>query len=1433
MPITRIYNGSNRTILNFRDSELRRRGLPVFVSNSNISYTCSDARISRALRLQHVNGNHEISIDWSLYSMTSPEVTFDIFVAYSGNTRISERVQLIYPLLEVGFRTELSLTSGTWGVQPNCILSIRPNINQRDAWRYKDKKVKLSFSSYASNYFFPVDKHLDREFMAKEGIEVPLQFIFDKKPLTAKLNTCVSFRLNDDIKSLQFSFEPNSPNANSYTVELERLKQEFKYGSNTTEIFKVQARKNSDFVSPVTIQSVDCSITNSPFIHKYHKGEHFICIDSSKLHWPEMDTTYNVSIVLSNSLKYTREIHITPHDNLSGLNYVQILPGNQPHVQIFPNNRFEMYIGGREERCLHIENTSAAPITVQKINSSDNSYRFDGRPFTIQSGKSRDIIFFVIGDEIGNKNIDYRIRTKETEVAIVSLKAKVLPLDDAPVTAVYETLDNYQLIYEPNFSENAVCGKILVSYSYTKGCSSPFTKDDFKIDDENFDIRSTSRKDDCNFEYVIGVKKGAFAEEKKLPEPKEFNGELCYPLSWLYHDKKGVVMIPFKKPVYYAISNIDVENVTFPSPGDSHRVKVCDIELSTPEKFCSIIDDEQILSINAPFSFEINNTEKSILEVTGTTNAIIYLNVDKLDGINANTLNIDSPIELNIELTRKSKRKGERVTSKNIQLIPIDEKEKRRVYFVSSDNKQIELVKNITFNTEIQIFEQSDDVLALTLGVVHVANLSKIPSGNHAVRRKINNISATVGGKNILHIDSAVYVGQSIEVYNGDSDFEIPITIDYQLWKQYSTNESVLVYFELEKDNGTLIKYNICIDIIHEYVDDVYALDLGTTGIVVAKERDGVLSLVTLEDDKHNPIEKDKEIISSHTMIIAEETKNSCIKLAPSGEEYYGQTEKIRYRLVPSKFIIGQSKIPYLEDFYNNDDLNKTIETFDLKDNDGELLTLDLSILNNNLLNEQTISSLIASLYEGIFNRFGKDVKNIKKLIITYPNTYTIENLDGIKQILQNKLGLVMNGQVSFVPESDAVVAYYFNQKIRKDKGFFDTNDNPRKETNVIIYDMGAGTLDLSLVSFKQSENGNITASIINKIGIPLAGNYLDYLIFRALKDSGNVEYEEVDRPTDKNLINKHSTIHKLTEEIKRNYVNSDVDFSEYEPDWYAKYQNVLDEKILESSYSKLFSENLKDFVTICGETVLKLLIPDTFTIHTIVFSGRGSKFSSLRESSLRYLKSRYGENEIVVDELKPFSKKNTSDHLKTCVAVGALKYQGFFLNNEKYNIENRNIYSKLAVVYLGQVNNVYGAQVKFLVNPQTENWSDAEMINGTLCKEFAANVEISNHISHNYIYYVQTCLNEEMLKTLFNQIFEDDEPNEDDLNWAFVNILYKIRITDSKPFEVGLKISKSNKIIDRKIGDIRLIDTKLLEHVEDNILYKRSMWPFITTLDD
>ena len=105
----------------------------------------------------------------------------------------------------------------------------------------------------------------------------------------------------------------------------------------------------------------------------------------------------------------------------------------------------------------------------------------------------------------------------------------------------------------------------------------------------------------------------------------------------------------------------------------------------------------------------------------------------------------------------------------------------------------------------------------------------------------------------------------------------------------------------------------------------------------------------------------------------------------------------------------------------------------------------------------------------------------------------------------------------------------------------------------------------------------------------------------------------------------------------------------------------------------------------------------------------------------------------------------------------------------------------------------------------------------------------MDNIVSGTRVYYVQTFLGESELKKLFKTKYTKDGVSED-VNlwkWGFVNILFDSVIrTRNQVIDVELEITKDNVITKRRVGVNELKDAKILENVENNILYRHSMWP-------
>lgn len=1411
MPNCIKYKGDS-CIRVFHDADMRHNFLPIPVKSDKITYACSNSNFNNAFVINHVNGKHTINIDWNRIIMTKPVEVFDLYIKYDGNVRITESVRIEYPLSEVRFKVQLSKKSGVWGEQPNCELIITPSYSRLEEWKYKDKLVRVSFAKEKDNTFYPASNSLEHTFKAKEGISIPLCFKFKNSPIKSKEKFNVSFSIDGESMFASFYFDPKPITQSSYTINIERLEKNFEYGTHNIPVFLLWVETNDDYVIPTQISTVVFS-HKAPFLYRVQNGKHLIYVESSSLRWVKEETKFNVDITLTNSLRFSKEICICTKDTYKS-NSIYLKPGNGPVLSLLPNNSIDVYQNEAIEVGLEIGNILSSPLTIIDIRSDDDSYNYDGNKIELRGNEEKIIPITIKGTV--NRTISYRVFTKEANVVNVSLNVKVKKKEDMDILPKFFMKENFELICQESYESDETCGNITIEENKRGKATSPFIKDDFYLQSDDFYIKSSSVNGDC-FTYIINIREGAFLNKESMPTTLEIDGKKIYHLSWRYHSQRGQVLIPILEPAYYKMSYCRENNKMFPRPENGRKIKLFDIGIIEPTKSYQVLDDKQEIAVSSPFFMLYHEEEVQHVFLTEPSNIPLYVDVDKINQIPKGAINIESSINIEGFIIRKTRRLGERLKPIKLRLEPIIEEAKLKSYFVTDRGEEILLNSKRTKQVEIEIYEQSEDVKAMKLGCLSFRNEGRIPCKGKELKFDIKNIEAKVSadGRNLLHNDPLSVLSAKIEIQNGGDDYNVPIFIDYPLWRKTPHNEKIILSIEIAPFDHPTIVYNAELTITHLFVDDIYALDLGTTGIVVAKEKDGEQEIVIL-DDAEDPIEGDKEIISSHTMLIANSVDGkSEIRLAPSGGDYYSSTKEIRFRLVPYKFIIGQERIPYLRDFYDDNCLCKIVKLFGL-----ENCEIELTPTANRNKNQKTISSLIGSLYKGIFKRFSKEAEQIKKLVITYPNTYTIENLESIKSVLSDELGLNLIGQITFVPESDAVAAYYFDQKIMRDGGFFDEEGILKSNENVVIYDMGAGTLDLSLISFKQTGDRIITASIVNKIGIPLAGNYLRYLMYKALKDKKKLK-------PDNGFTD--NTIHELVEGIKREYKETDESIVDLRPSWFTAEQEGLEiEK--EDTYNSIFKESLEDFLTCCSETVLKLLNPGDIKIDTIVFSGRASQFSSLRERVIKSLES-MGCNVVKVDDLLPTC--NCGDHLKTCVAIGALKYQSFFNNNDSFRIENKNIYSKIAVVYWGRRDGKYDVRVNFLIDPQSENWDDAEFINGTWCKEFCATINVSDHLTGKKLYYIQTSLDEERIQKLFKKVYLNDSTNQNDLNWAFVNILFKQRIVDSKPFEVSLRISKDNKILDRRIGNALLSDTKLLENVEDNILYKRSMWPFITKLNE
>lgn len=146
---------------------------------------------------------------------------------------------------------------------------------------------------------------------------------------------------------------------------------------------------------------------------------------------------------------------------------------------------------------------------------------------------------------------------------------------------------------------------------------------------------------------------------------------------------------------------------------------------------------------------------------------------------------------------------------------------------------------------------------------------------------------------------------------------------------------------------------------------------------------------------------------------------------------------------------------------------------------------------------EKIVESTFAALLEAyLFD----PAYRADQIVITHPNSLTPRHRDLLHRIAYralgkpNRLAIPLPERVRLISESDAVAFYYCSEQMR---------GQPRAGTErILVYDFGAGTLDLSLITVVWKQDPPrypINWKIEKRLGVPVAGNYIDEILARII----------------------------------------------------------------------------------------------------------------------------------------------------------------------------------------------------------------------------------------------------------------------------------------------------------------------------------------------
>ena len=522
-----------------------------------------------------------------------------------------------------------------------------------------------------------------------------------------------------------------------------------------------------------------------------------------------------------------------------------------------------------------------------------------------------------------------------------------------------------------------------------------------------------------------------------------------------------------------------------------------------------------------------------------------------------------------------------------------------------------------------------------------------------------------------------------VDVVNADSyNFKIQSVISFDYWEDKDGTGV------LEENNKRTAKIPIVWDLYLEPNPEWLCVDYGSSAIVcrydkeildLKKRKDRIFR--NAEDGKFSAdsIEKGTKFLSSD--IVLHDVRNTekstlcsqhpsdvdipylnlSVCLSPTSELIRND---VRKQLPCLKILMGNEYLPEKRDYltfrYTRRDATGNLGTVEAKDTKRNKE-------DNSLMR---IAAIFRESYSALFKYFvmpESQDKTINKLVMTYPNTYTPAHLKTLEKIARDTFPKVRKGYLRFVSESDAVAAYYL-----MNWDSFNPGRNMADDETVLVYDMGAGTLDLTLFKKFKNSDGKIEVQILGKIGTGKAGNYLDYLISEILTEVPGAV---------KGLRTVSTTSVPDVETLEERLKLKEVVKNEIKPKLSEKNSQLIC-GFAEFESSVILQDNrFKDFLSQITEGLLSQLFSylgklDLY-LDTILMSGRSCRLKPLQDAL------RNATEELGFSNTRILKFKDGGDKEKTVVVEGAMAKAGIFSSPESpVLIKSRRLYASYGLMY-------------------------------------------------------------------------------------------------------------------------------------------------------
>lgn len=421
----------------------------------------------------------------------------------------------------------------------------------------------------------------------------------------------------------------------------------------------------------------------------------------------------------------------------------------------------------------------------------------------------------------------------------------------------------------------------------------------------------------------------------------------------------------------------------------------------------------------------------------------------------------------------------------------------------------------------------------------------------------------------------------------------------------------------------------------------------------------------------------------------------------------------------------------------------------------------------NELSSLSNVTNIFEEAYNELFTYFVSPVtgnkRKLNKLVLTYPNTYTPTHLGILRKIASKTFPYLRDGYLKFVSESDAVAAYYLANWSK-----FNKNGDIKEKETVLVYDMGAGTLDITVLDKFVAKNGKIKVEVRGKIGTGKAGNYLDYTIAYIMHELGLVPFEIVstDFVANSAILKDRLNLKNAIKTVIKPNLTAGVDISYH----IGRNANSVEaDKII--THLK-FQRYIADVTTNILNQI-KSYIAGEFDVTTVILSGRSCRLRILREAIEKAV------NKISTNTVRIVDFDAQKNEEKTLVAEGAIaQVSKFEIPTSKVNIRSRRLYASYGLVF-----QELGGHLRYveLLSHNDIPYNDND---GTFDGK---NIKICGTSSSAYIRLIQTYMSA-----------EDTEKNYNLGNTEFISDMEEYDMTNfnnADELNVKLRLDRNNNI--------------------------------------